>query len=855
MSLYVRYPVLGIPTYPTFSALPAIAVDGTVAITTDTDTLYAFNLGTLTWVVLSGPTAVLSVGTLDGQPPVANGASITLNSIYLQSASATFPGLVNTGSQTLAGNKTFNGSISAANLSGTNTGDVTLATVGSTPSTNGASLSGQVLTLQPADGTHAGLMTSITQTLGGNKTFTGSISASNLSGTNTGDVTIGTASGLSLSSQILSLALSNTSTTGALSSTDWNTFNNKQAALPVGTQNQLLISNGASPASWSDIPESNIIYVDKTGNDTTGTGKLNNPYLTIAKAISTITSPTTSNRFQVKVGIGTFIEATLTLKPWTWIVGSNGMLMGGDSRINVSSNAITLDSSWSAGSQRGGLTDIYLTGSTGINFDRQAISGVGSVTYEFFNVGMNGSLAVKSSNGALDFIDVFACRIFGSLTTSGGALSARNSEIYTNITIDTAGTQDFDGDLYYLYLAGNLSVTSTGSNVASLRVREVNIDGTVSTSGSGTTLTSPLDYYKATTTTNWNSIPVAINTALDTLAGSGIVKSQSQNLVLASPSGSSGVPSFRAIVAADLPSITLSGDVSGTGTTAITTTIGSNKVTNSQLAQMAAHSFKGNNTGSTANASDLTATQLTAELNQFTSSLQGVVPSSGGGTTNFLRADGSWAAPTSSPTAPTVQTFTTAGSGTYTRPTGPTPLYIKVSMVGAGGGGNGTGTSGATDGANGGNTTFGTSLLTANGGVAGTATGGGGAGGTASGGNINMTGSDGYSRASNAVSNFGGNGASSYYGGGGMGGNNAPTAGASGKVNSGSGGGGAGSGVASNAGSGGGAGGYCQKIITSPSSTYSYVLGAGGSGGSAGTSGQAGGGGADGFIIVEEFYQ
>jgi hypothetical protein len=40
-------------------------------------------------------------------------------------------------------------------------------------------------------------------------------------------VTIGTANGLSLSTQALSLALASGSATGALSSTDWNTFNNK----------------------------------------------------------------------------------------------------------------------------------------------------------------------------------------------------------------------------------------------------------------------------------------------------------------------------------------------------------------------------------------------------------------------------------------------------------------------------------------------------------------------------------------------------------------------------------------------------------------------------------------------------
>jgi hypothetical protein len=39
------------------------------------------------------------------------------------------------------------------------------------------------------------------------------------------------------------------------------------------------------------------------------------------------------------------------------------------------------------------------------------------------------------------------------------------------------------------------------------------------------------------------------------------------------------------------------------------------------------------------------ATTVTALLNTFTSALKGLVPASGGGTTNYLRADGTWAAP------------------------------------------------------------------------------------------------------------------------------------------------------------------------------------------------------------------
>lgn len=46
-------------------------------------------------------------------------------------------------------------------LTGTNSGDVSLGAVGSTPNVNGASLAGQVLTLQPASTTLAGLMAAV----------------------------------------------------------------------------------------------------------------------------------------------------------------------------------------------------------------------------------------------------------------------------------------------------------------------------------------------------------------------------------------------------------------------------------------------------------------------------------------------------------------------------------------------------------------------------------------------------------------------------------------------------------------------------------------------------------------------
>lgn len=101
---------------------------------------------------------VLAVGTIDSTTPSSDGAVDSNGALILQSASATVPGLVNITTQTFAGNKTFTGTITASGLSGSNTGDVTLTAVGSSANANGASLSGQALTLQPATASFPGVL-------------------------------------------------------------------------------------------------------------------------------------------------------------------------------------------------------------------------------------------------------------------------------------------------------------------------------------------------------------------------------------------------------------------------------------------------------------------------------------------------------------------------------------------------------------------------------------------------------------------------------------------------------------------------------------------------------------------------
>lgn len=216
------------------------------------------------------------------------------------------------------------------------------------------------------------------------------------------------------------------------------------------------------------------------------------------------------------------------------------------------------------------------------------------------------------------------------------------------------------------------------------------------------------------------------------------------------------------------------------------------------------------------------------------------------------------AATAKSPTSPTIQRFT-SGSGTYTAPIN--VKYIKVKMVGGGGGGAGSGTGGGGGaGGAGGNTTFGTSLLTANGGAGGTGAGGQSAGGTvtvnapavnihsvvgSNGGGIQITVTNAYLSSTQAGASFFG-GAGAGQGGG---------AGSAAAVNSGSGGAGGGSAATSvYTGASGAAGGYIEAIITNPSASYGFNVGAAGTAGTAGTSGFAGGAGGSGIIIVEEYY-
>jgi hypothetical protein len=118
-------------------------------------------------------------------------------------------------------------------------------------------------------------------------------------------------------------------------------------------------------------------------------------------------------------------------------------------------------------------------------------------------------------------------------------------------------------------------------------------------------------------------------------------------------------------------------------------TIAANKVVNADLAQMPTKTVKGNNTGGTANAIDLTQAQLTALVNAFlgdsgSGGTLGAVPAPATGDSaagKFLAAGGGWSVP-SAGTASVIETGTVVSGAVVNATTGANAQWVSTDGTG-----------------------------------------------------------------------------------------------------------------------------------------------------------------------------
>ena len=109
----------------------------------------------------------------------------------------------------------------------------------------------------------------------------------------------------------------------------------------------------------------------------------------------------------------------------------------------------------------------------------------------------------------------------------------------------------------------------------------------------------------------------------------------------------------------------LTGDVTATGPGSVAATIANDAISYAKIQNVVSANTLLGSLSAGGIVTELTGTQVNTFLPVFTSTLNGSVPLSGGGTTNFLRADGTWAAPA-------------GGSGTVTSSGSPLDNQIAV---------------------------------------------------------------------------------------------------------------------------------------------------------------------------------
>jgi hypothetical protein len=196
-------------------------------------------------------------------------------------------------------------------------------------------------------------------------------------------VTLGTANGLSLSTQVLSLGLSSNSTTGALSSTDWLAFSSKQPAITLTTTG----NSGASTlvGATLNVPEYTLAGLGGFSNPMTSLGDIIYGNA-VGLAIKRSGNITTTKMFLSQTGDGTVSAAP------QWATAVTSVALSMPSAFSVSGSPITTTGTLAV--TGAGLASQYIRGDGTLADFPTGGGGGSSVSYY-----LNGSVSQGTLGG------------------------------------------------------------------------------------------------------------------------------------------------------------------------------------------------------------------------------------------------------------------------------------------------------------------------------------------------------------------------------------------------------------------------------------------------------------------------
>jgi hypothetical protein len=190
--------------------------------------------------------------------------------------------------------------------------------------------------------------------------------------------------------------------------------------------------------------QAEVRYVNKAGNDTTGDGSFDNPFLTIAAAMASITDAGTTKPYTVRVEAGVYGDA-FTIKNGVYIVGAgagsgnfNGAPVYGATYILPAAGQV-LAADWAgAADKAGGISNCALLGPLTVNFSTIGDTGLTGFLIDDVNtisaVTIVGSAAVSTlitirdlyinAVADLTLTDLYATTITDFMSDFGGKIVA-----------------------------------------------------------------------------------------------------------------------------------------------------------------------------------------------------------------------------------------------------------------------------------------------------------------------------------------------------------------------------------------------------------------------------------------------
>lgn len=326
---------------------------------------------------------------------------------------------------------------------------VTLVAVGSSPNANGASLSTQVLTLQPADGTNPGVLTAGTQTIGGAKTFSSTTTVANLIDSGLTVDTVPYANG---SKQLTSSVVSSTElgylsgVTSAIQTQLNNKANTALSNLTTTSINQNLIFNTGSTA------------IVKT-QDSTGTTK--------ALSINTgdVSSSGGSGNITISSGSGTISTGAVTVISGAGASGANtGVAIYGSSDATGAGNSGNVSlGSGNIASGTGGTLDLFTGSSSGSTTTGNLTIRTGTTS------GTRGQIILQGNGN----INASTQKINNVVDPTSAQDAATKNYIDTNVSFKSAG--DINETSFSIANNQSAAANVTGLTFANATVRSAQV--------------------------------------------------------------------------------------------------------------------------------------------------------------------------------------------------------------------------------------------------------------------------------------------------------------------------------------------------------------------------------------------